>query len=339
MDNNNEGFVTSSKPPTQRPPEQVTASPEVFTTSSRPPIPKSGLAHEIILGGGVNKRQNIIPAIITYPVVAIPLALFTLNGMVAALMAAVIAGGVYGLTNSKRYPVRKQTYKRLHGNPQTYLRALKLASYPAGNNICQTCYLPFTEFNSDNTHSCDITVGYIQPEGAYDAVLKDWQGKHRWVCGHKHQNSYDAEMCGWSHYDMHVSGECRCAYFPQTTTRSTSNQPRSHVYIVANESLNAIKIGISSNVLGVRIREHAENGWSLIAYYPNLMWDTAYNAEQSTIEEWRRNNIGFGVYFNEMPQKGATETAPLHIVDIQKLVDSVSHKTGVEPRYSLEAGK
>lgn len=259
------------------------------------------------------------------------------SGFFAALLSYKLLTKTRNFQNPSAKPV--YTAKIISG------RKGKLVNYPMGKPICQTCYKPYTEFNPNGTHNCDIHADKIKNPDSYNnileynAIFKDWMGNVKWNCGHNHTSGSAADLCASEHYNQHVNGSCKCVYFPQTSTPPSYKAAQSHVYLMKNKNLDAVKVGISRSKVGTRIGEHQINGWELVAYYPEITWEKAYKTEQAVIEKWRMNNIGFGAMFSEMPQKGASETAPLRSVNLQKLVDEISELTGTTPQSSMRGNK
>lgn len=259
------------------------------------------------------------------------------------MFSTLSAFGLYYLLTKNKYAQRIKAYKALHKDYSTYSRGIYLRTYPSDSPICQVCFTPHESFNPNGTHECNMhvsveTVNEPDMKG-HVAVMEDMLSTPRWRCSHLHENINDAYKCAATHYYQHTDGECKCAYFPRATAPSTYNNPTSHLYIIRNEKLNAVKIGMSGNKLGVRINEHLDEGWELIAYFDNITWMQSWNAEQTIISNWRTSGIGFGAAFSELPQKGASETAPLYEVDLNKLTQEAEKLTQVKRTLSLEAGK
>jgi hypothetical protein len=98
------------------------------------------------------------------------------------------------------------------------------------------------------------------------------------------------------------------------------------IYLIVNEELNSLKIGIGSQEL--RIRQHTSLGWKLVK-----RWNFRTGYKASDIEDkvltYLRNDLNLTYYLSkeQMPQKGHTETFGLEDIDIltvQNIIQKLS---------------
>jgi hypothetical protein len=84
------------------------------------------------------------------------------------------------------------------------------------------------------------------------------------------------------------------------------------IYLMKNQSLNALKIGImSTSSISDRVSVHQSKGWELISKWEMASTWHAYSVEQQIICWWRDElELGNGAHPNQMPQGGFSETAP-----------------------------
>jgi hypothetical protein len=84
------------------------------------------------------------------------------------------------------------------------------------------------------------------------------------------------------------------------------------IYLMKNQSLNALKIGImSTSSISDRVSIHQSKGWELISKWEMASTWHAYSVEQQIICWWRDElELGNGAHPNQMPQGGFSETAP-----------------------------
>jgi len=103
------------------------------------------------------------------------------------------------------------------------------------------------------------------------------------------------------------------------------------LYLIRNESLSAIKIGVTTEAAQrSRLAAHAKNGWELIGTRHTPTGDEAEILESAVLTWWRNDlHLPVATASADMPQGGFTETAPLSEVDIPLLwqrIDSLLHE-------------
>lgn len=108
------------------------------------------------------------------------------------------------------------------------------------------------------------------------------------------------------------------------------------IYLIVNEELNSLKIGIGSQEL--RIRQHTSLGWKLVK-----RWNFRTGYKASDIEEkvltYLRNDLNLTYYLSkeQMPQKGHTETFGLDDIDIltvQNIIQKLSRDKIIPKIYT-----
>lgn len=84
-----------------------------------------------------------------------------------------------------------------------------------------------------------------------------------------------------------------------------------YIYLMANDQLTALKIGIGNTVAEVndRIQKHIRHGWTLLQRLGLSTAQECFEVEQATLK-WLRTTLGLPPFLNraQMPQGGWTET-------------------------------
>jgi hypothetical protein len=121
------------------------------------------------------------------------------------------------------------------------------------------------------------------------------------------------------------------------------------VYLMRNQSLNALKIGITSNSsTSDRVSVHENKGWGLLSKWEFSSTWQAYLIEQQIISWWRDElELGNGVAPEQMPQGGFSETAPnsadlqnstvLRVEELLSQTDLRDRKVGSKGRNSTKS--
>jgi hypothetical protein len=93
------------------------------------------------------------------------------------------------------------------------------------------------------------------------------------------------------------------------------------LYLIRNESLAAIKIGVTTDAARrSRLEVHARNGWELIDTRRTSTGAAAEILESAVLAWWRNDlHMPIATAHAEMPQGGYTETAPLGMVNVPLL--------------------
>lgn len=106
------------------------------------------------------------------------------------------------------------------------------------------------------------------------------------------------------------------------------------VYLILNEALSAIKVGIGHRE-GDRLDRHRKNGWAVIAE-DRASGELAVEIERHILGWWR-GELGLPPYLSaaEMPYRGWTETVDADVVDIPATVERMKRLAlGVTPTHA-----
>ena len=121
------------------------------------------------------------------------------------------------------------------------------------------------------------------------------------------------------------------------------------VYLMNNQSLNALKIGIASNSsTSDRIKAHENREWGLLRRWEFPSTWQAFQIEQKVISWWRDElELGNGVVPEQMPQGGFSETAPdsvelrnstvLRVEELSSEANLRDRKVGLKSRTSNQS--
>jgi predicted GIY-YIG superfamily endonuclease len=107
------------------------------------------------------------------------------------------------------------------------------------------------------------------------------------------------------------------------------DQP-SLLYLIQNEDLNALKIGIMNSDTQ-RLYQHKKNGWGFYASWQFERGQQALDFETETLH-WFRQVKGLrpAVEPHLMPQGGSTETASLFEISTQEVESYIQSLAGEE---------
>lgn len=199
-------------------------------------------------------------------------------------------------------------------------------------SACKVCWHNTTE---DPTHECNTYVDTITHErngvNGYEGIIRDGLQTERWNCQHIHDTEQEALNCASLHTIKHQRGECICTYFCPPIDENIKRAKNAYVYVMKNETLKSVKIGVSGRVFPHRVQEHIDNGWTFVAAYTGLDGTTAYQIEQGTIATWRISGNPKHLKAADMPQGGATETVSIFNVDINNILNEIEQVTGTKP--------
>lgn len=112
-----------------------------------------------------------------------------------------------------------------------------------------------------------------------------------------------------------------------------------YLYVVHHPEFEAIKIGIGRST--ARLIQHRAHGWQVITVTePTLTGQRAMAIEVAVCKAWRVAGLPIGVLAENMPQNGATETAPGSLLDARALarwVDAGADGAPPLPGLALDA--
>ena len=276
--------------------------------------------------------------LIVFTVVLVLLWVFKHNGAWAAIIAGFAALLTHYIMNYKSRQVYRDSYKAAR-NRVPGLASFKNPLQGYSEEYCKVCY----QSNAYTDHEC-YGVAYVtritdDGEPYFQGQLFDGLDILRYQCTHDHYSKTDAAECASNHFGLHQMGKCHCSYYAAEIEPHIKNAKNAHVYVMKNRNLNALKVGISTRKYGLRINEHAENGWVLVGAFKNLTGLQAYTIEQATLAEWRVAGKPLGVKPSQMPQSGATETVSLTLVNVPALMKTLTEATGVQPTKEMHTPK
>ena len=108
------------------------------------------------------------------------------------------------------------------------------------------------------------------------------------------------------------------------------------IYLMTHDGFRAIKVGIGA-ASEVRVSSHAKYGWTLHAKWRVPTGKTAFAVEREILRWWREDlGAPIAVDPRDMPQYGATETAPLVFVDPDETSDVIGRLIRVLSRDSAD---
>lgn len=248
---------------------------------------------------------------------------------------AVILGGMIGLLtnyiiNYKERELFRKTYKTVKTRKNL---PANMKGY--SEEYCKVCY----QSNAYTAHDC-YGVAYVtritdDGEPYFQGQLFDGLDILQYQCTHDHYSKTDAAQCASDHFGLHQIGKCHCSYYAAPIEPHIANSKDAYVYVMKNRNLNAVKVGISTRKYGLRINEHAENGWVLVGAFKGLTGLEAYVLEQGTIAEWRVAGKPIAVAPGQMAQSGATETVSASLVNANQVVKKIANITGITPTKEM----
>lgn len=147
----------------------------------------------------------------------------------------------------------------------------------------------------------------LEPNVAFPGADKPWQSTCK-RCASSVQPRYSVVKTG-------IRGRCGCTNYGFDPTRPAA------IYLVTSVQKGAIKVGVSNRERG-RLAEHAKYGWlPFVIDERPCIWPVDTGLQALVIEKrilhWWRNDLGACAFVEQvqMPQRGATETASLGLVD------------------------
>jgi hypothetical protein len=126
-------------------------------------------------------------------------------------------------------------------------------------------------------------------------------------------------------YEVQVSSD-KVVRPNQGSSRSSNSTGGGLLYLVSNEVLNSLKIGISRmDSQADRIQSHQEYGWKLEKCWNFDSHSNAQQVEGATIAWWRNHlKMGPSAANYEMPQGGYTETVSLDAISFLDVYEYVN---------------
>jgi len=92
------------------------------------------------------------------------------------------------------------------------------------------------------------------------------------------------------------------------------------VYLVVHEPYDAVKVGIAA-AGSKRVLTHESERWETSRIWDGVTGDEARQIEREVLRWWRIDlQLPHGVPKDMMPQYGYTETAPLHMLDLDATI-------------------
>lgn len=147
----------------------------------------------------------------------------------------------------------------------------------------------------------------LEPEVQFPGADKPWQSTCK-RCTSPVRPRYSVVKIG-------IRGCRRCAKYGFDPTRPAA------IYLATSVQLGAIKVGVSNRERG-RLAEHAKYGWlPFVVDERPCIWPVETGVQALVIEKkilhWWCNDLGACAFVDQvqMPQRGATETASLGLVD------------------------
>jgi hypothetical protein len=95
------------------------------------------------------------------------------------------------------------------------------------------------------------------------------------------------------------------------------------LYLLTHDAYGAVKVGIMRD-RSPRLRHHKADGWTQLDKWSGLTMQQAYDGEQAVLHLWRSAGIPDAVPRAQMPHGGASETAPLDLVDLARTRDVIA---------------
>ncbi|MGN9915846.1 hypothetical protein [Micromonospora palomenae] len=93
------------------------------------------------------------------------------------------------------------------------------------------------------------------------------------------------------------------------------------VYLVVHEAFDAVKVGIAAHGSD-RVLNHTALGWEVRHVWDGLTGNSARQVEREILRWWRSDlGLPVGVPADLMPQAGYTETAPLHRLELDEVIE------------------
>lgn len=99
------------------------------------------------------------------------------------------------------------------------------------------------------------------------------------------------------------------------------------IYLIANPTLNAVKIGVGVATFGKmsRVDQHRRRGWEVVAEWTGIPdASIAFDIETLIIRQWRADGLPAHVPATLMPQAGHTETVQRDLVVLSDLMQRVN---------------
>jgi len=146
----------------------------------------------------------------------------------------------------------------------------------------------------------------LLPLDPYTAAIARWRCKCL-QCGREVVPSYHNVR----------KGQLGCLY---CANRGIAPDAEALVYLVVHEPYDAVKVGIAA-AGSKRVLTHESERWETSRIWDGVTGDEARQIEREVLRWWRIDlQLPHGVPKDMMPQYGYTETAPLHMLDLDATI-------------------